>query len=651
MKLGKFFKQGATGLIVLTLFLFPVGTFAEAPETPAPEASTPTSENSQASSQGPTTPPGAEGKTYHYNQATGLWENDHYTWNPTTGETKAKDSSAPTYNAETGTWDTTKWRYDAPSGTYVPQVTKTPATTPTTAAAQSGNGGAAAASSTPQTTAVAASGSNAVATAQAGNNVLAMAQSGNATVSHNTTGGNALSGNAQSMTNVLNILQSSWGAPGDGDITTFTADINGTVVGDLLIDPSSFDGEILPSTGLHPSDLDVNVANSGHLDTTVVATAASGDASVDHNTSAGNATTGTATVLANVINLINSTIGAGKSFVGTININGDFEGDILLPEGLRSLLANNDTPSSSTLTDGSLAATFNDSQSITNNVSLSAESGEASVAGNTSAGNATTGSANTNLTIFNMTGRQVVGNNALLVFVNVLGQWVGMIVDAPVGATAAMLGGGITGNNALALAGDTNASFANSNSITNNITASAASGDATVNHNTSGGDATSGDANASVNVANFMGSQFSLADWFGILFINVLGSWHGSFGIDTAMGDPSQEAPSQQTGNVAGVNDVRVFQFVSNGGTTQIKPASLNSSFKASLASSHVATSDQTAAEQVLGTATAAPNDSGSSNTAAKGSFNFWIVLVTLLVATLLLSSERMLGRKKQSTK
>src|SRR5690606_11627566 len=89
-----------------------------------------------------------------------------------------------------------------------------------------------------------------------------------------------------------------------------------------------------------------------------------------------------------------------------------------------------------------------DTTTIVNNISAVAESGAASVFGNTNGGDATSGNAESNVVIFNVTGRQIVAENSMLVFVNVLGKWVGMIVDAPAGATAAMIGSGVQSNQA-----------------------------------------------------------------------------------------------------------------------------------------------------------------------------------------------------------
>jgi hypothetical protein len=213
---------------------------------------------------------------------------------------------------------------------------------------------------------------------------------------------------------------------------------------------------------------------------------------------------------------------------------------------------------------------------ITNNVDANATSGKADVSSNTTGGSATSGNATNSITAFNLTGSNIIGSNDLLVFVNVLGQWVGLIVNAPAGATAAELGSGIvnagpSSNNTVNNDVNNNATLNNTNNfgINNNITANATSGDASVTRNTHGGNATSGDASNAVNLLNVENSTLSLSNWFGILFINVFGTWHGSFGVNTSAGDPvitpdgtSIFSASAGFGNGA----PPVFKFVPNSG-------------------------------------------------------------------------------------
>ncbi len=454
-----------------------------------------------------------------------------------------------TYNADTNHWDTDKWQYDSTSGTYKPK----PAPAVQGPVSDSIIGPTDQRPNGPQGTqpAVPIADSAATTTAstntQVQNNLDSTAITGNATVGSNTSAGSATTGNAAASTTIINTVQSTVSGDTTG-VAHFTADVYGNVTGDITLAPAL--SSVM--SGSQPNDSSLQVTNSTSLTNNVALKAGTGDASVTNNTSAGSATTGNANAVANIVNLINSIIAANKSFVGTINIYGNLNGDILIsPEFIPQLLASNGGGGGSSTTN----ATLTDNQSIINNINLGAATGTATVADNTSAGSATTGKAQTNLTVLNLSGHTVVAKNSLLVFVNVLGTWIGIIVDAPVGTTAAMLGNGVTTN------GDSSQTInaTNNSTITNNVDLSAVSGNATVAGNTSAGSATTGNATASANIANITNSEFGLSDWFGVLFINVLGSWHGSFGVNTSDGD----SPVISTPTVQGTTQIQapLIQF------------------------------------------------------------------------------------------
>lgn len=492
-----------------------------------------------------------------------------------------------TYNEETKLWDSDKWTYDPSTGTYVPtppaqpaptaptpqvptpssttpvsgQSPSTSSNTPATAGAPTSSGqnnGPDAAAKAKQNQ-KSSSSTTTDTKASVHNTLDSTAKSGDANVVYNVSAGDAKTGDGVATTTVVNSIHST----ADGDtkgISQFTSDIYGNVTGDIVLYPA-----IDAATSKQNKDK-LAVTNSAEITNDIHLQAGSGNATVAGNTSAGDATTGNAHAVANVVNLINTIIAANKSFVGTINIHGNLDGDILVsPDFIPQLIASNATDKVDP-NKGPLSTTLNDAQSVINNIQLNAGTGNASVANNTQAGSATTGDATTNLTILNLTNRQVVAANSLLVFVNVLGTWVGMIVDAPAGATAAMLSNGVTSNTT-----GVQSTLANTDSsITNNITVGAQSGDAAVTGNTQAGNATSGDASASANIANLVTSSFSVSDWFGVLFINVLGSWYGSFGVDTENGTVvpigGDAVPATQASATVGGPAFR-FGFVPRGQT------------------------------------------------------------------------------------
>jgi hypothetical protein len=360
--------------------------------------------------------------------------------------------------------------------------------------------------------------------AQINNCVNSGATSGDATVINNDNAGSATTGDAETIANIINLIQSS-GLSGEA-LNTFIFNIIGEHNGDIPIKIEDLLAFMINNPNCGCSATVQTIVNA-QINNNINLNANSGDATVAGNGAAGDATSGDATVMANIINMINSLASSGQSFLGIINILGTLNGDILLPAGWYDKVLEAAGMGGGSATGGGGSSTTN--VDINNNINVNASSGDADVSHNGIAGDAGTGNALTNINIINMVNRSIVGANVLLVFVNVLGHWVGILMDQPVGTTSAILGDTSATNTDCGCGGssDLNAE------INNNINLNAHSGNASVNHNGTAGNATTGNATASLNLVNIVNSQLSLANWFGILFINVLGTWNGSLRIDT----------------------------------------------------------------------------------------------------------------------
>jgi len=560
-------------------------------------------------------PVGADASTYTYNCTNGLWENAYYSFNPATDATTPLYAIVYTYNPTTGLYDYPDWIFDAPSSSYVEQTESiaqppsgadvvgapAPAPTPSTPSSDPGSAGNSISNTGPgSNNTINDNGSDGTGsisnTGPNSNNTLGgnssndltqnnntnlnvdnvvgqNATTGNSLVIGNTSAGNATSGDATDTANVINLLQSAANALGPNTLT-FVDNINGNVDGNLLLDPSTL-SDVQPATSGNANgnnNITINNQSDATINNNLDLDANTGNATTTQNTTGGNATSGSAEAIANVVNLINSAITSGQSFVGEININGDLNGNIEIPDNLVNQLIANNVPtdtisetgpnSTNSITDtasNNTNVTNTNNQGINNNVNANSSTGQADVSNNTTGGNATSGNATNTITAFNLTGSSVVGANDLLVFVNVLGSWVGMIINAPAGATAAEIGGGVTQdsanqNNNTTINNTTNAQ------INNNIETNATSGNATVSGNTTGGNATSGNAGSAVNLLNVENSDLSLSGWFGILFINVFGTWNGSFGSESDFPDLATAASSD---NVADASPMTapVFRF------------------------------------------------------------------------------------------
>jgi hypothetical protein len=606
-------SKGFITFVAFTLLaVTPMTTFADT----SSDGCTAPDTSSQAGVHYPT---GSDASSFVYQCSgshIGDWTNDYYLYDPATNSRTPLYSPNYGYNCTSGIWTMDSWDYSAATSKYIYSrvgvsqpvgyanncpVADSPSAPSGSGSTGSSDGPSALASRQATVNGTTGPGSTNTAdfslannthltngtTATVNNGITAIATTGSAAVLSNTLGGNASSGNAADEANVINLLQSSSNALGNGKhVTTFTANINGDVNGDLLFDPASL-GSLQNASGTTTIDNNLTVNNSvnAQLNNTIDLNANSGSAIVGNNTGGGDATSGSARAVANVMNYINSAITSGDSFIGTININGNLNGDILLPPDLiDQLIASNvptinvniPAPNSTNVNNASVNndVTVNNTNNlgINNIVNSKAASGQADVSNNTGAGNATSGSATTNVTAFNLTGSHVIGQNSILVFVNVLGKWVGLIVNAPAGATAAALGGGITRNTTVSNTADLNNT--NNFGINNDISVAARSGDAGVTGNTKGGNAKTGDASTAVNLLNVENSTFDVSHWFGILFINVFGTWHGSFGVNTSAGDPvtptaqpvaGSPAFDRQAGTAAaaiGALPAQVFRFV-----------------------------------------------------------------------------------------
>lgn len=386
------------------------------------------------------------------------------------------------------------------------------------------------------------------------------ATSGDASAHQNTTVGNVTTGNAAALATIVNLLQSNVNFNGSQPIT-FVHDITGTVSGDLLVDPAVIAalGTNAPLFGDTAANSTIDTSTQATITNAININAASGNANATQNTTAGNVQSGNANAVANVVNLINSSVAAGQSFIGMINIYGSLQGNILVPEAfVNSVLG---VGANAPNTNGTIVTTDNNA-TVTNNITTTAVSGTAAATDNSHTGSVGSGQANTNVTILNLTSNQTVGKNALLVFVNVLGNWVGLILDAPAGTTSASLGSSGLVQNSTGNPDVLNSE--NNYQITNAITTTAQSGNAGATENTTVGNVHSGDTSASVNLLNILNSQISLSDWFGVLFINVFGTWNGNFGVQTATITPPNNGGSGGSSNSGGngENSQPAFRFV-----------------------------------------------------------------------------------------
>jgi len=274
--------------------------------------------------------------------------------------------------------------------------------------------------------------------------------------------------------------------------------------------------------------------NEAYLENNVDVGANSGKNQANENEKA-TVKTGEAAALANVNNFVNINILGAKFFWGTINILGDFEGNLILPQPEN--FAQGDGGSSG----GSVIFDNQNKAEVENQLVASASTGENEENNNGGENLIETGEAQAIANSFSLANLNIWKNNWFFLLINNLGNWRGRIFgwSTPEAAEESQSGSEIfeigldesqTGENlnleeeSLPLVG-----FQNQNQATvkNNIQTTALSGGNQSDENDGETTIKTGNAFALTNLFNFVNLNILGGRWFFGL-VNVLGNWQGN---------------------------------------------------------------------------------------------------------------------------
>lgn len=286
-------------------------------------------------------------------------------------------------------------------------------------------------------------------------------------------------------------------------------------------------------------------------------TANSGGVAAQDNTKVGDVSTGTANVVANLINLLASAWSWSHGNLNFFmqNLFGNQVGDITLQPnsattgggGLGDQSISNSQTGSGSTNDGtinnttSLDVNAKSTGNITNNVDLAAGSGSANVADNTIVGNVSTGDATAQANIINLINSFINSGDSFFAILNIFGNLNGDILF-PDGFLNGLLGTTPTaGTNAVSASGTgpdstnqatinntqaTNLTGSSTQNFNNNINTTAQSGSANVADNTGTGNISSGAATTSGSLFNIANSSI-FGDNAVLVMVNVMGHWMG----------------------------------------------------------------------------------------------------------------------------
>jgi uncharacterized repeat protein (TIGR01451 family) len=265
----------------------------------------------------------------------------------------------------------------------------------------------------------------------------------------------------------------------------------------------------------------VESGNEATIENTVTASADTGDNAIEGSGDAA-IDTGDAGALAVAVNIVNTTLVGSNGLLAIVNIVGDYVGDIILPgEGLLSFDDGNT---------GGMETVENENEATIENTVLAAADTGGNVIEDSGTATIETGDATASAASETVANMNFVGDNWLVVVVNVFGEWLGGIVDGEDvdgdGVTGFFFGGGDVDENCETDCGDViSVTGKNVAYIKNTVTATADTGGNTI---TGADDATIATGNASATAAafNFVNNNIVGSNWL-LGIVNVFGSWGG----------------------------------------------------------------------------------------------------------------------------
>ncbi len=381
---------------------------------------------------------------------------------------------------------------------------------------------------------------------------------GNNNNSNGNDGSNNSSSNNSSSKSSSSISTGDATSKVDSSNTVNTNEVNSQVItqtinifvdynGDLnLSDPATFTGDLISQ---HPSDPQINVAmtsanNYTYLNNVIVSTADTGNNQVNTDGSA-SISTGAACSLVSLLNRVNLTVINSVVHIVTINVFGNLNGNIILPEDISPANSNPaNCPSCGVSTN------INNTAEVNNNIETNTNTGGNSLTSNdaTASSTLTTGNAGSAVNELNLVNTNIYGVDFGGVYITILGNWNGNFLgwnglNAQNGGNSLVLTD--LSSNQTATAYDSGATVNNYAVVNNNITSNANSGGNTINSGS--GSIHTGNAFSAVSLINLVNTNI-INSWGFFGFINIFTNWKGNIGGLSEFVTPT---PTKQDNSIA----------------------------------------------------------------------------------------------------
>lgn len=319
--------------------------------------------------------------------------------------------------------------------------------------------------------------------------------------------------------------------------------------------------------------------NSGSLKNMVKAEVTSGLNRSNENTGSGSVTSGDVHSSVNMVNFLNSNIVSSNWILKSLNVFGDWNGNIILPRltmpnlSLGSGGSASSNASTGAGSDNSVASSDTSSTTIantnrsviTNDINLVTDTGDNKTSYNGGTGVVQFGKADAETNEINVADLNVTGDSWWMVIVNKFGGWNGTTVGSPAGTTVngsnntviltpensgirvANSSTGPQSNNDAGVNMNHSTDINNQNDadISNALDIKAISGQNEAQFNTGSGYIDTGDIKAANNIINFANANINVGNWM-VAVVNVFGNWAGNLIFDNS-GTASSTSPTSGT--------------------------------------------------------------------------------------------------------
>jgi hypothetical protein len=332
----------------------------------------------------------------------------------------------------------------------------------------------------------------------------------------------------------------------------------------------------------HPEDSVINVSvtnvnNFAYVTNDVASAAITGENLINTPDQSAAINSGNAFSAVSLLNKVNFTVVNSQIHLITINIFGNLNGNIILPN-----------PNTSTDCSGcGINTSINNTAEVVNNLSSTADTGDNSIIASGSA-TISTGNAQSTINNLNLINTNVLGTNAEILYINNFGTWNGNFIGwgnfDPTAGGASLVFTDFSPNQSGSSSGQTNIN--NTALVQNNVSSLAFSGGNSINGGRSS--IATGNSFSAISLMNFINTNFiNSFGFFG--FINIFGNWTGNIGgasqfaaldsqgnsnpppliesIDNTTSNDSPSTSQEQGGQLTVENTNNVGSFVYPGDT------------------------------------------------------------------------------------